>query len=540
MITVWSRAVEALEAIAPRCFFGVPGDTPGLLDSALAAGATAVGFRDQRAAAFAAAGAARSMDTPSVLCTHSGPDLLNALVGISEAYSARIPLLVVTAVGTGHEIGRGAFQYFPVETLSAGLFRWTHRVLSETDLYWALQRGATAAVALGGPVHVIVPAELGEAGAAVEPPAAVPAPAPSAPTPESVRAAADLLRRAARPVLLLGGGCRSVDPVHAVAIAESVDAIALVTASGRGTFPESHHRFAGLVGLYLTPEATSALESADAILVIGSQLEETARMGWHPSPNCRIIQVDTDPTIPGRVLPAESIICDAGVFLAAVRVAVDQPASTPARWWSGLTPCTHHNDGRIDAPTFWAVMRGVLPGSEIEVLAQENGLADLWGYHASTFTLPDGMASLTPGEQTALGFGIGSGLGAALCGRRVVAIGGDGAFGMNLSLLLTAVERDAAITFVVLRDGGFGWPSLSRPVGNQLVDFSVTAGVDALASAADIPSLAVATPEELEAGLRKLLPIRGPSLLTVSIEGRLAFPPEPPDPVDRVTVYSDA
>ncbi len=263
-------------------------------------------------------------------------------------------------------------------------------------------------------------------------------------------------------------------------------------------------------------------------------------MGWHPSPDCRITQVDTDPTIPGRSLPADPIICDAGEFLTAVRAAVDQPTSPSPQWWSDPTPRTHHKDGLITAPAFWTVMREALPGAGIDVLAQENGLADLWGYHAATFTLPGGMTSLTPGEQTALGFGIGSGLGAALSGRRVVAVGGDGAFGMNLSLLLTAVERNAAITFVVLHDGGFGWPSLSRPADNPLVNFGVDAGADALAQAAGIPHFTVATLEELEAGLRTLLTVRGPSLLTVAIDGRLAFPPEPQEAADRVTVDSGA
>lgn len=528
MSTVFERAVELLGST--RLVIGVAGDEPGLLDAAAAAGGPCAGCRDQRTAAFAAAGASLTSGAPSVLCTHEGPDLLNALVGISEAHSARIPLLVVTQTTGSPEAGRGAFQGFPVHTFGPGLFRWTHRARDEADLYWALRHGETIARTAGGPVHVMVDAAIGAATAGSSLPAAPIPAAPARASEAAITAAARRLLNARRPVLILGGGARGTDPAAVTAVAEATGAVVLVTAAGRGTFPEDHPHFGGLAGLYLAPEAGAALAAADELLVIGSALEETARMEWSPHPDVRITQVDADPTVIGRALAATAVHGDAPAFVAALAAALAGRAPSAPQSWSGLAALP--DDGSLTAPAVFRALSAALPGSGIEVLAQENGMADLWGYYAPALRLPTGIRTLVPGEQTALGFGLGAGLGAALTGSRVLAIGGDGAFGMNVPTLSTALENRATIAFVELIDGGFGWPSSTRATGDPLVNFQVPSGAAALAAATGTPSLHVTNAEELPEAFETILAERGPALLSVHLAQRRPFPPPSasPDP----------
>ncbi|WP_019202649.1 thiamine pyrophosphate-binding protein [Tsukamurella sp. 1534] len=526
MSTVWDRCAELLGS--SRLFAGVAGDDPGLLDAAVLAGAPVLPCRDQRTAAFAAAGASMVSGAPAVLCTHSGPDLLNALVGVSEAYSAGVPMVVVTATLGHAEVGRGAFQHFPVQDLGPGLFHWVHRAVDEADLYWALGRADRLARAASGPVHVVVDGATGATGAAVAPPPQPEEQIPPAVAPETAAHIADTLADAERPVLVLGGGARGGDPDDLTRIADGTGAVVLTTASGRGVFPESHPRFAGLLGLYLAPESRTALEAADEILVVGSRLEETARMGWTPGPAARITQVDTDPRMIGRAHPATAVVADAPALVRAVARAV--PGASPDRHtWDGLQPHSTHADERssvaLTAPAFFRVLGTRLADSDVEVLAQENGLADLWGYYAPVFRLPRGVRPLVPGEQTALGFGLGAGLGAAMTGRKVLAVGGDGAFGMNVATLSTAIENRATIAFVELIDGGFGWPSTTRACRDRLVDFRVPSGAAALAAATGTPVLHVTIAEELPDAIENILGETGPALLCVHLDARRTFPP---------------
>ncbi|MFD6158101.1 thiamine pyrophosphate-binding protein [Nocardia sp. NPDC060256] len=523
---IWGDIVGLLERTGPRLYTGVPGDDPDIIDAARVAGAQFAALQDQRSASFAAVGWSRLNGRAAVLATATGPNLLNALIGISEAYTSRTPLLVVSTINRDAEVGRGGFQEFPAAALSEGLFVWTHRVANAADLAWAVSRARYLAEnGRRGPVHLMISPELAEArvpdGLAET---LVRAPLPSGQTAATLAPVFEALRAARRPVLLFGGGTRQSDVAeYGLPLAAALNALCLVTASGRGVFPEDDPRFGGLAGLYLPEESRAALAEADAVVVLGSQLEETALMGWDAPERALLAHVDTDPVVLERAVPARyPVVCDSGVFL---RLAADfaGPPSESAPWWRPWQPMQDDGAG-LGTVQFWTTLRTALRDQRVAVLAQENGLADLWGYYAPCFTLPPGVRPLVPSEQTPLGFGLGAALGAASDGRRVVAVGGDGAFLTNLPSILAAARMAADICYICLDNGGFGWPSLSR-TDTAIVDFDAGASITALATAAGYTTAVVSEPHLLAKTLGDALAGSGPRLVVVRLNDRPAFPP---------------
>lgn len=529
---IWDDIVRILEAAGPRLYTGVPGDDPDIIDAARAAGARFAAVQDQRSASYAAVGWSRLNDRAAVLATATGPSLLNALIGISEAYASRTPLLVLTTTNRDAVIGRGGFQEFPAAALGEGLFTWTHRVANGAELAWAVARARYLAEhGRRGPVHLMISPEV--ADSRVGDPAEVPVrtPMPPGQTAEALAPVLEALRAARRPVLLFGGGTRRAEVAdYGVPLAAAVNALCLVTASGRGVFPEDHPRFGGVAGLYLPGESRAALAAADVVVALGSQLEETALMGWDApalagrDTTARLIHVDTDPSVLERAVPAHyPVTCDSGVFL---RLAADYMGSPveAAPWWPSWRPMQAGESPGIGTVQFWTTLREAMRDQRIEVLAQENGLADLWGYYAPCFTLPPGVRPLVPSEQTPLGFGLGAALGAAADGRRVVAVGGDGAFLTNLPTLLAAARAHADICFICLDNGGFGWPSLSRS-DTTIVDFAAGSAISALAGATGCNTVAASEPHLLAKTLRTALAGSGPRLVVVRLSDRPSFPP---------------
>ncbi|MFI0720708.1 thiamine pyrophosphate-binding protein [Streptomyces sp. NPDC021224] len=531
----WDMLLELLTAGGDRLVCGVPGDTPDLLDAADAAGGSVLTTRDQRTAVFAAVGWSRVRRRTAVVLLHAGPGYLTALPAVSEASSLRQPLLVLVVDAPEEGVGRGGFQELDPMDFRGGLYAWSHRVRSPAELGWAVTRALrTAEGPVGGPVLVALsrtaldglPAERSGWARECRALAADPPPAPAAPSASGVREAAAVLRGARRPVVLLGGGARdTLGDGLATGLAARLGARVLVTASGRGGYPESRPEFAGVAGLYASRDGLRALGGADVILALGTALEETARTGWTPAEGARLVHVDHDPRVPGRAVPALGLVGD--VRETALLLLDALPASggdrPPPGAGRGPAPAPGAR-GTVTAPFFWRALEEALRGLDRPVvLTQENGLCDLWGYHVPVFRRPDHVTCVVPGEQTVMGFGFGAAAGVALAGQPAVGVGGDVAMECALSSMLVAADRALDVLYVVLRNRSFGWPSLSR-AGGRTTAFDGGRAYPELFAAAGAHARAVTSAASLAPALDALLRLGGTRLLEVGITGRHVVP----------------
>lgn len=541
---LWDLAAETLADAGCDSVFGLPSDEPGLMDAAAGQPRLrVVGVRDQRVGACAAIGHAAVTGRPAVLAVNSGPSFTNTLTGLLEASSLGAPLVLVTTRVPLAGIGRGGFQYTDQAAIAGPLAKWTFLVESPAQLTWALRRAVHLAV--NGAPGVVLVEIADEVLRAPAPERLSAGPVPrlrGAADAEDVGRAARLLAGARLPVVVAGGGCKPSGAGPAVRrLAEALGSPVFTTAAGRGTLDEEHPLACGLVGLYTTPPADALLAAADVVLVVGSRLEETARMGWDSLTEKKLVHIDVDPGVFLTALePEVALLGDAATVAGQLTEALSgvpadpEAAARRAAEAAGVRAALHtrygapgaadageHADGAGDTPlTVPAALRLLQESVGREAtLVQENGLHDMWGYHYPVVSVSDRAKVVTPGEQTMVGFGLPAALGAALADptRRTVLVCGDGAFEMSLAALPTAAEQRIGLTVLVLDNGGYGWPRFVRAdegAPDALTRFTAPSHAEAAVRAVGGWSARCATEGELAAALE--------TAAKVAAEGRTA------------------
>lgn len=515
----WDLIARTIADTGCRLVIGLPSDEPGLLDAAdRHPGLEALGVRDQRVGACAAIGHTAVSGRPAVLALNSGPSFVNALTGLLEASSLGCSTVVVTTRIPASELGRGGFQQVDQLAMAAPLAKWSFLVEQADQLVWALRRAVHMAVnAAPGVVVLEIAHEVLESDlSAGEPMRSVRRLAAVA-SDEAVDDAARLLRHAQRPVVVAGGGSKAAGAGEALlGLAERLGAPLFTTASGRGVIDEDHPLAQGLIGLYTSPAAQPLLGEADLVFVIGSRLEETARMGWFRPGSSRLIQLDSDPAAFSLVAEADvNLLGDATLSLRrllGVLGARDLDA-TDSAWRRRIGQVRHEprpapgaEDQTLSAP--YAITAAIDAFGRDLILVQENGLHDMWGYYYPVVSVSDRSTVISPGEQTMVGFGLGAALGAAVTDRSrpTVVVCGDGAAEMSLAALPTAAEHHCGITVLMLDNRGFGWPRFVRSHSgsdDSLTRFATLSHVGRVVESLGGWTAGPATREELAAALEK-------------------------------------
>ncbi|WP_326590246.1 thiamine pyrophosphate-binding protein [Streptomyces brevispora] len=471
----WNVVVQVLEQAGVQDAFGLPADDLDLLGALDTTGIRLVLCRDQRNALFMATGYALQSGRTGIAFTGKGPAVTNALTGLLEAKSSAAPLVLLSAGTSANRRGAGAFQELDQLAVVAPLVKWAARIDDPARLVPMLRRALLIArEGVPGPVYLELPDHLLTAEI---PYAGVEADEYEALRPRTVQLAEDstavrTLKSAERPVLLVGGGMRHHNADRTLErLADHMGAAVFCTASGRGAFDESHPRFCGLAGLYLPEAAGELWLDTDCVVTLGSRLEETATFGWP----CRIgtevpvVQVNVEAAEFHTDFAGPKVLADAAALIAGqlARESVCAPSPDWRRRTAAIHESLHtahraHLAELAEKPELHiaevlAALSDVLPDDL--VLVQENGLQDMWSYSYPVHHAAPAGGSVVPSEQTSLGFGAAAAAGvkAAAPDRPVVALVGDGAFGLFESDLVTVAEQQLAVLYVVLDNGGYGW-----------------------------------------------------------------------------------
>jgi amino acid adenylation domain-containing protein len=201
--------------------------------------------------------------------------------------------------------------------------KWHYELTCRDNLYLAVQRAFQVASSQPvGPVYLILPREV--LMQEVEAPASGPQHSPGISAPaaniESLSQAAQWLIEAENPLILVayaGRNPQAVAPL--VRLAESL-AAPVVESRHRVNFPSSHP-------LHMGFSTAGYLQQADCILILDNDVPWVPEQG-QPSPQCRIIHVDTDPlkcNIPIWGFPVDlSIQADSSQAMAALAEEVER------------------------------------------------------------------------------------------------------------------------------------------------------------------------------------------------------------------------
>ena len=464
------------------CGHGILGLLDGLFDRQEEI--KTISVHHESAAGFMAEAYYRITQKPVATYTSCGPGSANLILAIAAAFADSSAMLNITGnVPTG-QWNRGPFQetgkYFQGDFVNV-LRPYVKRSFQPTraDMLPLALRQAFALMTNGrpGPVNIDVPlnvfVELVDESAA-EPDNHWPTTEWSrpAPDPASVDEAVRLLRRAERPVIVAGHGVElsGAEP-ELLMFAEAMQIPVATTPFGKGVFDPRHSLSLGPTGRNGSYMANAACRNADVILALGTRFDDRATSAWLPGftysiPPTKLIHVDIDATEIGRNFrPEIGVISDAKLFLqqilAANRAEADGGRSAwlerIAVWrgrWDDATVAPRTSDAiPIRPERAVADLRRVVPADGI-VLA-DVGIHHNWlvseyeAWKTRTFLQTWGFASM--------GFAVAGAVGAKLAApeQPVVSLCGDGAFMMNASAVLTAVEYGIPVVWMVWNNFGY-------------------------------------------------------------------------------------
>jgi thiamine pyrophosphate-dependent acetolactate synthase large subunit-like protein len=469
--------VELLKTEGVRQIFGIVGSTfLDVLDRLYDDSSVEyINVRHEQAAAFMADGLARVTDRPGVCLVTSGPGATNLLTGVAAAYVAHSPVVVLVGGIALDHYQKDAFQEYDL----LGMFRPVTKqaiLINKAERIPELLRGAlrTAMSGRQGPVFVEIPRDVLNKklpAATVLPPGSYRVTHAQPPHADAVREAVQCLRRAERPLLVVGGGASRAGANDLVVELSERYGIPMITAYGRNdAVPNAHPLYLGPLGRAGAPEAAAACRRADLIVAMGSRLAQftTQFDDRYIRSGTAIVQIDIEARDIGRYYPvAVGIQADARETCQAL-LAVLAQGDAPARnqsWLQEAETLRAQRQARLAAEEaltakpmkpqrVYAELRRVLPPETI--VALDAGAAPAYGYDRLRFARP--RTFLTPLDLGGLGFAFPAALGAklGLPDAPVVAIHGDGGYLMNAQELETAVRHRIGVVTIVMNNNCWG------------------------------------------------------------------------------------
>ncbi len=513
MSTVGQALVAGLHARGVRVVFGIPGvHTVELYRGLAGSGIRHVTVRHEQGAGFAADGHARVTGQPGVAFVITGPGLTNALTAMAQARADSVPVLVVSGVNRQATLGRGLGDLHEMPD-QAGMVRAlcpTFRVTGADDLPAALD-GAWAAMTGGrpGPAHIEVPLDVMPRPCRALPPPVMPRIPP--PDAAAMAAARDLLARAARPIIVAGGGAVRADGALC-RVAEALDAPVVLTANARGLM--AGHPLCVPASPSL-PAVRSLIGAADRLLVAGSEIGQTDwdmyATGEMPDLS-GMVRVDVCAQQLARHPAAVTVQGDAGAVLAALDL-TPRSAEGAARARAARDAARAGLSAPMQAQV--AVLEAMVRAAPEAIIVGDSTqpvyAGNLWHaapYPGAWFNAATGFGALGYGAPAAVGAAIGS-------GQRVLCLVGDGGLQFSPGELRTAVDEAADVTFVVWNNAGFREIAEAMEASGAAVIGCTPSPLrmEAFAAACDLPFLSV--PADPQAVAQAIAAGPGPRMVEI-------------------------
>ena len=482
--------VETLAANGVRDIFGIMGSAfMDAMDIFAPAGIRLIPVVHEQGAGHMADGYARVSGEHGVVIGQNGPGISNCVTAIAAAYWAHSPVVMITPESGTMGMGLGGFQEANQLPMFQEFTKYQAHVNNPKRMAEFTGRAFDRAMSEIGPTQLNIPRDYfyGEIETEIPTPARLDRGAGGS---RSLDEAAELLATAKFPVIISGGGVVMADGVQeCIALAERLGAPVVNSYLHNDSFPASHPQWCGPLGYQGSKAAMKLMAQADVVIALGSRLGPFGTLPQHgmdywPT-NAKIIQIDADHKMLGLVKKITVGICgdarDAAVALTgrlegrtlACDATRDERAATTASekeaWEAELDDWTHETDAfSLDAIAEaegedgnWLHPRQVLRELEKAMPAHVMVSTDIGNINSvanSYLRFEEPRSFLAPMSFGNCGYALPTVIGAKAAAphRPAVAYAGDGAWGMSMGEIMTAVRHDIPVTAVVFHNRQWG------------------------------------------------------------------------------------
>ena len=457
-----STTVEVLADAFLECgtpfIVGHPGgETVELMDAARARDMRYILMKQEVAGAMLAATWGEITGSPGVCTSTRGPGAANMVNGVAHAWLDRAPLIALTDQYPRHTYETGLRQVLDLQRMYAPITKW-QTTLDARAVRIQIRRALRTAMApVPGPVHIDVPADQTrlEATEIEGGPPMLGDRASTEPDADSLSVPVDMLRRAARPIILAGLGVlwhRASEQL--VALAERLGAPVLTTAKVKGAMPEDHVLRAGcIIGGVIERDLVS---QSDLIVTVGLDAVELQPKPWPYA--IPVLSLAGVPSLDALVPFESEVVGDLQPLLG--RLAELAPAgagwgeSAAARFRDDVANALHIPTAGLSPHRAVEVAREVLPRDAVATCdagASRLLVVQKWlSFGPREFLASNGLGSM--------GYAVPGALAARLAwpDRPAVAFAGDGGLLMAVAELQTSVRENLPIIVVVFDDEEIG------------------------------------------------------------------------------------
>ncbi|NLP47502.1 MAG: biosynthetic-type acetolactate synthase large subunit [Clostridiales bacterium] len=416
----------------------------------------------EQGAAHAADGYARSTGKTGVVFATSGPGATNLVTGLATANLDSTPLVAITGNVACDLIGRDSFQEVDTCGITMPITKHNFIVKNADNLAHVLRRAfAIAQSGRPGPVLIDIPKDIQTAQAEFEPGLKVEKQVSAPPSEKALKKAVDLIRKAKRPFIYLGGGVVISDASEElVAFAEKIGAPMGSSMMGLSAVANDHPLFLGMTGMHGRFAASKVLSKSDLLIAVGTRFSDRATGNISEfSKNRKVLHIDIDPAEIGKNIPAyHSFVGDVKQTLLAL-LKTDLKESDPD-WHREVEAIKSRPDSHLGMDKNRLTPESVLEAvrqraGDDSPVATDVGQHQMWTAQYYEFRKP--RTFITSGGLGTMGFGMGSAMGAAIgSGKQTVLITSDGSFHMNMNELATAVSNKLPLVIILLDNNALG------------------------------------------------------------------------------------
>lgn len=492
--------------------------------------------RQEGGAAYMAEAHGKLTGRPGICFVTRGPGATNASIGVHTAFQDSSPMVLFIGQVGSNFVEREAFQEIDFRRMFGQMAKWVAQIDRAERIPEMVSRAFHLAVSgRPGPVVLALPEDMlsGESEAVdCGPYARVQA----HPGTADLLAMRDLLAKAQRPLMLLGGGGWSAAACSDImSFAEDNNLPVACSFRCQDLFDNRHGNYVGDAGIGISPALAERIKQSDLLLVVGPRLGEMTTSGYTliepPRPRQKLVHVHAGVEELGRVYQSELLI-NAGMpeFAAAARGLAPVDASAWGAWTEAARGDYLENrqcapmPGELNLCEVMAFLQQRLPPETIIT----NGAGNYSAWVHRFYQYPGFRTQLAP-TNGSMGYGVPAAVAAKVTQpeKPVVCFAGDGCFMMNGQELATAVQYGLKIVFIVINNGMFGTIRMhqerrypGRISGTMLKNPDFAALAKAYGATGEI----VERTADFEAAFERAFNAPGPALLELRISQRALSP----------------
>jgi acetolactate synthase-1/2/3 large subunit len=492
--------------------------------------------RHEQGAIHAAEGYAKVTGKVGVCFATSGPGATNLITGLADAQIDSIPIVCITGQVASPLLGTDAFQESDVVGITMPVTKWNYQITSADEIPEAIAKAFhIAATGRPGPVllDIAKDAQFAQLNFEYKKCTKIRSYLPEHPVdPFQVKAAADIINQAKKPLVLFGHG---VIIAHAeLELKEFIEKTGIPAAwtlLGLSALPTDHPLNIGMLGMHGNYGPNVKTNEADVIIAIGMRFDDrvTGKVAAYAR-QAKIVHLEIDQAEVNKIIRADApVLGNAKKSLRMLIGNVNQNSHT--EWLNEFRTCDKIEYEKVIAHDIYPKKDGLTMGEVVRIASEKTNhsailVTDVGQQQmiaSRYFKFSNTRSNVTSGGLGTMGYGLPAAMGAKVGKpeKVVFAMVGDGGFQMTIQELGTISQYNIGVKVIVLNNNFLGmvrqWQQLFFEKRYSFTEMKNPDFVG-IAKAYGLASQKVTSRDQLEVAIQEMIDHDGPYVLEVVVE----------------------